>query len=94
MTLVVGAAISADTVTAFVQEPLARTIPRAVPDAAYSLIVEAAALAVRAIPGILAAVMALVLIRRPGDGITRCGCCGHVLRGLSEPRCPECGHSL
>ena len=26
-----------------------------------------------------------------GDGETRCRKCGHILRGLSEPRCPECG---
>lgn len=29
--------------------------------------------------------------RRPRDGITRCGLCGYNLRGLSKPRCPECG---
>ena len=28
-------------------------------------------------------------IRR--DGECRCRKCGHILRGLSEPRCPECG---
>lgn len=26
-----------------------------------------------------------------GDGHTRCGRCGHILKGLSQPRCPECG---
>jgi hypothetical protein len=25
------------------------------------------------------------------DPHTRCGACGYPLRGLSEPRCPECG---
>lgn len=25
------------------------------------------------------------------DNETRCGSCGQILRGLSEPRCPECG---
>ena len=25
------------------------------------------------------------------DGETRCRTCGYILRGLSEPRCPECG---
>lgn len=25
------------------------------------------------------------------DGQTRCRKCGHILRGLTEPRCPECG---
>ncbi len=26
-----------------------------------------------------------------GDGHTRCRKCGHILRGLSKPICPECG---
>ena len=26
-----------------------------------------------------------------GDGETRCRKCGYILKGLSEPRCPECG---
>ncbi|MCP4249183.1 MAG: hypothetical protein GY778_19235, partial [bacterium] len=25
------------------------------------------------------------------DGYTRCGRCGYILRGIEEPRCPECG---
>lgn len=25
------------------------------------------------------------------DGYTRCGSCGHILKGLTEPRCSECG---
>ena len=27
----------------------------------------------------------------PRDGFTHCGNCDHILRGLTEPRCPECG---
>jgi hypothetical protein len=34
------------------------------------------------------------LERRRGDGETRCRRCGHILRGLSEPRCPECGERI
>ena len=29
-----------------------------------------------------------------GDGFTHCGKCGYILKGLSEPRCPECGERL
>ena len=29
-----------------------------------------------------------------GDGETRCRKCGYILRGLSEPRCPECGEPV
>lgn len=25
------------------------------------------------------------------EGMTTCGRCGYILKGLSEPRCPECG---
>lgn len=28
------------------------------------------------------------------EGLTRCGHCGYALRGLTEPRCPECGHAF
>jgi hypothetical protein len=31
--------------------------------------------------------------RRP-DGHTHCGECGYILKGLAEPRCPECGHAI
>ena len=42
---------------------------------------------------VAAAVVYIVSGRRasPRDGFTRCGVCGHILRGLTEPRCPECG---
>ena len=29
--------------------------------------------------------------RHRPDGNTYCGVCGYILKGLSEPRCPECG---
>ena len=25
---------------------------------------------------------------------TRCRCCGYILRGITEPRCPECGERI
>jgi hypothetical protein len=28
------------------------------------------------------------------DGETRCRRCGYILRGISEPRCPECGEVI
>ena len=30
----------------------------------------------------------------PHDGETHCRKCGYVLRGISEPRCPECGERI
>lgn len=28
------------------------------------------------------------------DGVTRCGNCGYILKGLTEPRCTECGRKI
>ncbi len=32
--------------------------------------------------------------RVPRDGETRCHRCQYILRGISEPRCPECGERI
>ncbi len=47
----------------------------------------------------LAAVVALLLFHlpigpRPYDPETRCRKCGYILRGITEPRCPECGERI
>ncbi len=36
------------------------------------------------------------IARRPpySDGYTHCGKCGYILKGLTEPRCPECGQAI
>lgn len=46
--------------------------------------------------GLLACVLLMALSRRRAilDEHTRCGNCGHILKGLSEPRCPECGRAI
>ncbi len=31
---------------------------------------------------------------RRRDNETRCRKCGYILRGISEPRCPECGERI
>ncbi|MBI4719011.1 MAG: hypothetical protein HY763_14490 [Planctomycetes bacterium] len=36
----------------------------------------------------------MTLGERHGDGETRCRKCRHILRGLSAPRCPECGEPI
>ena len=28
------------------------------------------------------------------DEHTRCGACGYILKGLTAPRCPECGKGI
>lgn len=32
--------------------------------------------------------------RADSDRQTRCRQCGYILRGISEPRCPECGERI
>lgn len=39
----------------------------------------------------LIAFRAYLLRRSAGIRYTRCGVCGYILKGLTEPRCPECG---
>jgi hypothetical protein len=36
----------------------------------------------------------LVVLEKRRDTETRCRKCGYILRGLSEPRCPECGERI
>ncbi len=52
------------------------------------------------IPPILFVVGAFTMLEshrsaaRRGDDETRCRRCRHILRGLTEPRCPECGERI
>ncbi len=32
--------------------------------------------------------------KSPADRQTRCRKCGYILRGITEPRCPECGEKI
>ncbi len=44
---------------------------------------------------IVACVLTHVLTpREVKDGHTRCGKCGYILKGLTEPRCSECGERI
>ncbi len=50
------------------------------------------------LPCILLAVAVYILLTRVTRGAleheTRCRKCGYILRGISEPRCPECGERI
>ena len=35
-----------------------------------------------------------VAVHRPDDGELHCPQCGYILKGLCEPRCPECGRPI
>ena len=77
-----------------VQEVAAWVLPRIVPDTGYSLIVDLVALFIVAIPGVALGIALYAKLRGPGDGETRCRKCGYILRGLTNPRCPECGQTI
>lgn len=50
-----------------------------------------------AVAAAMAIAMMFLLFRRRsnfGDGYTHCGTCGYILKGLEEPRCPECGNAI
>ena len=40
------------------------------------------------------AVAAIIRTRREFDNETRCRKCRYILRGIPEPRCPECGEPI
>jgi hypothetical protein len=44
------------------------------------------------VPGLVVA--AIIASRGPSDTETRCRKCGYILRGIIEPRCPECGEPI
>ena len=45
-------------------------------------------------PTITALFLYALTPREPNDGHTRCGKCGYILKGLTEPRFSECGERI
>ena len=79
-------------VTGVVIIALDEMLPRSVMGTAYSRVVHGTTVAASALPGLVVAVW--IAIRVPQDTETRCRRCGYILRGLAEPRCPECGERI
>jgi hypothetical protein len=46
------------------------------------------------LPAIIAIVLIVHARRAPSDAETRCRKCAYILRGITEPRCPECGEKI
>ena len=92
--LLVGLVVGMDITIWAVQELFAKVVPASVTDSRFWAFIDAVALAILAAPGIVLA--ALVYAWRHGerDQHTRCGKCGYLLKGLTEPRCPECGERI
>ncbi len=47
-----------------------------------------------ALVGVVAFGLAAHFLKVPAGRETRCRRCGYILRGISEPRCPECGERI
>jgi DNA-directed RNA polymerase subunit RPC12/RpoP len=58
------------------------------------LILIAGMLACVGIPVAVVVILVVALRKKDGDRETRCRRCGYILRGISEPRCPECGERI
>jgi hypothetical protein len=49
------------------------------------------------LPPVLAGICVYAWLRRErqgSDGYLHCVTCGYILKGLSQPRCPECGTAI
>lgn len=62
--------------------------------AAFALVILGATFPVLLTVGVFTAVDRYTRARRDGELETRCRKCRHILRGLTEPRCPECGEPI
>ena len=62
------------------------------PHGLYAFLVNVPALVICTVPGVV--VTALIARHRSRDAECRCRKCGYILRGISEPRCPECGERI
>ncbi|UCG32130.1 MAG: hypothetical protein JSU68_10735 [Phycisphaerales bacterium] len=60
------------------------------------MIHETIVVGVLGLPGLLLGLRAYhrLTFKHYRDEHTRCGTCGHILKGLTEPRCPECGQPM
>jgi hypothetical protein len=79
-----------------IESLLAGMLPGASSNKFYMVLTDALLGAAFAAPGVIVATALVLRVHEqaPPDGKTRCGNCGHALRGLREPRCPECGKRI
>ena len=69
-------------------------MPRSVPDGRFAMMADLVVVSVLAVRGVVVGIVLYAHLRAPGGGQTRCRKCGYILRGLTEPRCPECGERI
>ena len=76
-----------------VQEVTAWMMPWATA-AGWAMATEIVTAGLLMMPGVVVALLVYATGKPPGDDHTRCGNCGYILKGLTEPRCPECGERI
>ena len=81
-------------VIGWVQGPIAAILPASASERVFSTLVDVAAVLAVALPGVMLAVLIYATGKPFTDTETRRRQCGYVLRGLTEPRCPECGEGI
>ena len=94
VSLLVGLVVGIDLALWPVQELVARIIPGALDDGRFWQSIDSVVVAILAAPGIVLAVCVYAWRQRAGEGETRCRKCGYILRGITEPRCTECGERI
>ncbi len=74
---------------------LDRSAPPAI-QSRFAMLTVAIDVTAKGLPGALAALYTYhrLTFKFYRDEYTRCGTCGYVLKGLTEPRCPECGKPI
>ena len=77
-----------------VRELTAWMMPRSVSHSRWGIIVYVLTFTLIVAPAAVVAVLVYGLGKPFTDTETRCRNCGYILRGLTEPRCPECSERI
>lgn len=78
---------------AVIQEATAWAMPWASTNL-WEWVTEIACISSAIAPSVFVAVLIYGLGKPFGDTETRCRQCGYILKGLTVPRCPECGGAI
>ena len=89
--IVAGVVVTIGTVIAVIAGYLPVVIGGGVAEGLFVLF---GTIVVFAAPTVAAVLAHMLTPKEPKDGHTRCGKCGYILKGLTEPRCSECGERI
>ena len=91
---IVGVLVDVDVMVMWVQEIVAWIIPDALDDGRFWALTDASMVVILTAPGLIVGVYFYTWRNRQGDGHTRYRKCGYILKGITEPRCSECGERI